>query len=256
MNRPECPGPCNLRNRRDHCRRACLQHVATLLEELPPCIRARLRPEDVADACGALPKFPSTTYRDVSTGDEPPATKPAEQGKTIGDVGAVKGGDPSKDDQLKTKVTGGCSTIQTDAACQEPTAGEQRRTSGDQQGTSTDRQGTSRDQRGTEDQQQEAETQTVELGSMVIAKRLESMRSNIGNVSVVLKHTASRLTGFLGFKKAVCSCRSIQAMMYSAVLLVLTAFARDTELYQFFLSSQICGVIVVLCWKIAGSVPI
>ncbi|XP_033324230.2 uncharacterized protein LOC117219300 [Megalopta genalis] len=232
MSQPECPGPCNPRNRRDHCRRVCLQHVATLLEELPPCIRARLRPEDVSDACGTLPKSTVPAYRDVSTGGEPSA-KPSqpEHGKPIGDVGPVRVSEPIVNNSLKV------ATVQTGIPDEELDVGHHR---GIIAGG----------------QQQEAETQTVELGSMVIARRLDSLRSNIENVSLVLKGTASRLTGLLGLKKRVCSCRTVQAMLYSAVLLVLTAFARDTEFYQFFVSSQICGIIVVLSWKIAGSVPI
>lgn len=41
----ECPGPCNPKNK--VCRRTCVQNMITILEDLPPCIRSRLRQEDL-----------------------------------------------------------------------------------------------------------------------------------------------------------------------------------------------------------------
>ena len=64
----ECPGPCNPKNK--VCRRTCVQNMITILEDLPPCIRSRLRQEDLMSmfakdqdfdqSCAGNPSNPSS----------------------------------------------------------------------------------------------------------------------------------------------------------------------------------------------------
>lgn len=224
MQLPECPGPCNRRNRLR--RRACVQHVESLLEGLPLCIRARLCPEDLATLCGRVshkPRHPSESkVQNVSTNSEDLAEEAPE---TETEAAPERESVPEREAPLEPKVESSL-----DAEASEETKFV--------------------------DGQQEATTQTELTRIYSMASRLVSVRSQVEHASIVLKNFAARLARIFSIATAGCRCRLISLILYAALALLVTRVAGNANFYELFLSSQICGIVAVLGWRMSGRVPI
>lgn len=197
-----------------------MQHVASLLEGLPLCIRARLCPEDLASLCGRVshkPRHPSEpNVQSVSTNSEDLAEEaPAPESEAA----------PESESAPEPKVE---SSLDAEA-------GEETNFL---------------------DGQQEATTQTELSRIYSLASRLACVRSQVENASVVLKNVAARLARFSSIATAGCRCRLISLILYAALALLVARVAGDANFFELFLSSQICGIVAVLGWRMSGRVPI
>lgn len=84
-----------------------------------------------------------------------------------------------------------------------------------------------------------------------------SISSYARSAFVVIKGGMVRAARALrGMGLSGCSCRIINAMIYTSVLLLLAVFAWPNQGFQLFLSSQLCGIIAILCWRISGNIPL
>nr|XP_012149991.1 PREDICTED: uncharacterized protein LOC105663728 [Megachile rotundata] len=218
--RSECPGPCNPRNR--GCRRNCVQNVASILEELPPCIRMRLCEEDLF---AVLAKNEQTA---------PTPSSPRNVSTTVDYASSIvhptwlsnQTTKPGKDDAIS-----GASRGKTD---------QEEKQSGEDQISMIEDKDTQ-----TEPTDMEAAKTTIEANDTIGMRALPQAKNAIARETCAPNST----------RDSPYACRRINTTVYTAILLLLAVFAWNSPAYRIFLSSQICGILVVLSWKISGSVP-
>lgn len=114
----ECPGPCNPKNK--VCRRTCVQNMITILEDLPPCIRSRLRQEDLLSVFTKDQDYEQSCAAANPTGGNPSSQMGATcEGKacakrSVSDKSSVS----TKGDERSVEVMGGLSTRAEDEGTQ------------------------------------------------------------------------------------------------------------------------------------------
>ncbi|KAK9306076.1 hypothetical protein QLX08_003132 [Tetragonisca angustula] len=227
----DCPGPCNPRNR--VCRRTCVQNVMSILDELPPCIRARICQEDLL----------AVLVKDQEIEQESVNPHPVESAKETQR--------PKKDLSTTTssryKPDNGKQERDKDA--DNPYPIEQMMI---EEGTQT---------------MEEKHVQTTEQIVHEVTSRYRlvsagtrSLRQRTEDASILVRSIAN--TGIRGIRTLgstrmpSCPCSLINTAVYVGLLLLLAIFARHSPTYQIFLSSQICGILAILSWKFSGRVPI
>lgn len=228
----ECPGPCNPQNR--VCRRTCVENVMSILEELPPCIRSRLRQEDLFS---------------IFANDQ--------------ELEAA----PVADDQLMKSIQNVCSkTARKWKEDSSPTIAargrsDDGRTMRDQSTDDTSCLPRTMQEETTQTQEEKQIQTTEEIICEVtsryrsISAGTDSLRQRIQDASILVRSIARR--GIRVFPSASsCSCRLINTTIYVVLLLSLAIFARHSTTYQIFLSSQICGILAILSWRFSGTVPL
>lgn len=212
----ECPGPCNPRNK--VCRRTCVQSVISILEELPPCIRARLCQEDLL---AVFAKDHAAEDAACTTEDLPV--------KMIEEEGSIAPRTPKK--EARTEVG-------------KPWRDER--------------------EEGTTQTVDEKEIQTTEAVVPNATSRFRSVSTGTRAIfqrteraSILVRNIATRgIRIFRSTRVPSCSCCLINTVVYVGLLLFLTIFARHSPTYQIFLSSQICGILAILGWRLSGTIPL
>lgn len=234
----DCPGPCNPRNR--VCRRTCVQNVMSILDELPPCIRARICQEDLL----------AVLIKDQEIEEGPANPLPPESTRETRPEPTQR---PKKDLSATTTTTSSRykpdnGRPERDIDADNPYLIEQ--TKGE--GTQT---------------MEEKHVQTTEQIVHEVTSRYRSVSAGTrslrqrteDNASILVRSIAN--TGIRGIRTLgsarmpSCSCSLINTVVYVGLLLLLAIFARHSPTYQIFLSSQICGILAILSWKFSGRVP-
>lgn len=227
----ECPGPCNPQSR--VCRRTCVENVMSILEELPPCVRSRLRQEDLFSIFAndqeleAAPVGDDQLMKSIQNVCSKTARKwKKESSPTITARGRSDGGRTMRDQS-------------TDDTCLPRTKQEETT------------------QTMEEKQIQTTEEIICEVTSRYrsISTRTDRLRQRIQDASILVRSIVRR--GICVFPStSSCSCRLINTTIYVVLLLSLAIFARHSTTYQIFLSSQICGILAILSWRFSGTVPL
>lgn len=234
----ECPGPCNPRNR--VCRRTCVQNVMSILEELPPCIRARICQEDllavlmkdqeIEQELGNSPMEPTKETRSEPT-QRPKKELSSTTTTTTTSRYKPDDGKPARDKDTDDLYPSG------------HMKGEGTQTMEEKQVQTTEQivhQVTSR-------------YRSVSAGTRGFLQRTEDASMLVRSIA----NTGIRGIRTLGSTRVPsCSCCLINTAVYIGLLLLLAIFARNSPTYQIFLSSQICGILAILSWKFSGRVPL
>lgn len=205
----------------------------SILEELPPCVRSRLRQEDLFSIFAndqeleAAPVGDDQLMKSIQNVCSKTARKwKKESSPTITARGRSDGGRTMRDQS-------------TDETCLARTKQEE-----------------------TTQTMEEKQIQTTEEIICEVTSRYrsisagtDSLRQRIQGASILVRSIARR--GISVFPSASsCSCRLINTTIYVVLLLSLAIFARHSTTYQIFLSSQICGILAILSWRFSGTVPL
>ncbi|XP_026669245.1 uncharacterized protein LOC113464326 [Ceratina calcarata] len=216
----DCPGPCNPRNK--VCRRTCVQNVLSILEELPPCIRQRLCQEDL------LSVFLKDTdgedgnlQQELDGTDTQRGRKELPAGsQRLDDCSLTPGGRPTQ----------GVGVTQTMEEKQVQTTVDESALCELSSGFST-----------------------VQMGPTTVTT---GFRQRTERASIVIRSIATRGAHMLEGRMPQCCCRVVNTGIYIGILFFLALFARNSPTYQIFLSSQICGILAIISWRISGVVPL
>lgn len=205
----------------------------SILEDLPPCVRSRLRPEDLFS---------------IFANDQELEAAP---------VG---------DDQLMKSIQNVCSKTsrkwkkESSSTITARSRSDGGRTTRDQ--STNDMCLARTKQEETTQTMEEKQIQTTEEIICEVTSRYrsisagtDSLRQRIQGASILVRSIVRR--GICVFPSASsCSCRLINTTIYVVLLLSLAIFARHSTTYQIFLSSQICGILAILSWRFSGTVPL
>lgn len=205
----------------------------SILEELPPCVRSRLRQEDLFSIFAndqeleAAPIGDDQLMKSIQNVCSKTARKwKKESSPTITARGRSDGGRTMRDQS-------------TDDTCLPRTKQEETT------------------QTMEEKQIQTTEEIVCEVTSRYrsISAGTDSLRQRIQDASILVRSIVRR--GICVFPStSSCSCRLINTTIYVVLLLSLAIFARHSTTYQIFLSSQICGILAILSWRFSGTVPL
>lgn len=100
---------------------------------------------------------------------------------------------------------------------------------------------------------EEKQVQTSPIDRSTFAG-MSSLRRRTQDASVLVRNVAARGARIFGGSR--CPCCLISTTVYIGLLLFLAIFARHSPTYQIFLSSQICGILAILSWRISGTIPL
>lgn len=205
----------------------------SILEELPPCVRSRLRQEDLFS---------------IFANDQELEAAP------IGD------------DQLMKSIQNVCSKTarkwkkESSPAIAARGRSDGGRTMRDQSTDDTCLPRTKQEE--TTQTMEEKQIQTTEEIICEVTSRYrsisagtDSLRQRIQEASILVRSIVRRGIGVFPSASS-CSCRLINTTIYVVLLLSLAIFARHSTTYQIFLSSQICGILAILSWRFSGTVPL
>ena len=222
------------------CRRTCVQNVMSILEELPPCIRARICQEDllavlmkdqeIEQELGNSPMEPTKETRSEPT-QRPKKELSSTTTTTTTSRYKPDDGKPARDKDTDDLYPSG------------HMKGEATQTMEEKQVQTTEQivhQVTSR-------------YRSVSAGTRGFLQRTEDASMLVRSIA----NTGIRGIRTLGSTRVPsCSCCLINTAVYIGLLLLLAIFARNSPTYQIFLSSQICGILAILSWKFSGRVPL
>lgn len=244
----ECPGPCNPRNK--VCRSSCLQNILTVLEELPPCIRMRMCQEDILSVFGNLPRDAKVPgFNDPGSQDSATSSGSSSgQQSSVREVPFRKFGQEPPSSRPRDKET------ETEVQCPEYESKATPRARRDNQWQEQTK----------EELSQTCEEQTTQTEEDCACKKLMSFTMQMANTIVTQARSLSTAIWnkfpqgprTFSLTSPGCSCRTINSILYTSILILIAAFASQNYKYQIFLSSQICGIIAILCWRISRTVPL
>ncbi|XP_043510791.1 uncharacterized protein LOC122529074 [Frieseomelitta varia] len=229
----DCPGPCNPRNR--VCRRTCVQNVMSILDELPPCIRARICQEDLL----------AVLMKDQEIEQESVNPLPVEPTRETRPEPTQR---PKKDLSTSSRYKPDNGKPERDKDADNPYPTEQMIGEGTQ----------TMEEKHVQTTEQIVHEVTSRYRSVSAGTR--SLRQRTEDASILARSIAN--TGIRGIRTLgstrmpSCPCSLINTAVYVGLLLLLAIFARHSPTYQIFLSSQICGILAILSWKFSGRVPI
>lgn len=205
----------------------------SILEELPPCVRSRLRQEDLFSIFANDQEFEAA---------------------------------PIGDDQLMKSIQNVCSKTarkwkkESSPAIAARGRSDGGRTMRDQSTDDTCLPRTKQEE--TTQTMEEKQIQTTEEIICEVTSRYrsisagtDSLRQRIQEASILVRSIVRRGIGVFPSASS-CSCRLINTTIYVVLLLSLAIFARHSTTYQIFLSSQICGILAILSWRFSGTVPL
>lgn len=285
----ECPGPCNPKNK--VCRRTCIQNMITILEDLPPCIRSRLRQEDLLSmfakdqdfdqTCAGNPGNPSSQMgtcegkpcimakRSVSERSSA-STDVDERSVEMASRAEDEGTQTIEEKRVQTEQTIRQITSQFCAIASETKTFSQQTKDAAILVQTTGTRGFQAFQTATE------ATAGIELG--IRGGLLEGITEGMeeggegggGGIMEGITGRGGALMGGItggrgatgggeearggGGGRASCSCSFARAIIYSGLLVTLAIFAKQRPMCEIILSMQICGLIAILSWKLFGTV--
>lgn len=276
----ECPGPCNPKNK--VCRRTCVQNMITILEDLPPCIRSRLRQEDLMSmfakdqdfdqSCAGNPSNPSSQTMAACEGRPCVVSERSSASTDVDERSAEmmasgveeEGTQTIEEKRVQTEQTIRQITSQFGAIASETKTFAQQTKDAAILVQTTGTRGFQAFQTATET------TAGIELGTR--GGLLEGITEE-GGEGGIMEGITGRGGALMGGRGAAttgeaaaataapaaagrtsCSCSFARAIIYSGVLVTLAIFAKQRPMCEIILSMQICGLIAILSWKLFGTV--
>ncbi|KAK1132445.1 hypothetical protein K0M31_013831 [Melipona bicolor] len=214
----------------------------SILEELPPCIRARICQEDLL----------AVLLKDQEIEQEPanplgnPSVEPTRETRPEPTQR------PKKESSSMTATT----------SRYKPDDGKPERDKDTDNLYPTEQMKVEATQTMEEKQVQTTEQIVHEVTSRYrsVSAGTRSLRQRTEDATILVRNIAN--SGIRGIRTIgsvrmpSCTCSFVNTAVYVGLLLLLAIFARHSPTYQIFLSSQICGILAILTWKFSGRVPL
>lgn len=278
----ECPGPCNPKNK--VCRRTCVQNMITILEDLPPCIRSRLRQEDLMSmfakdqdfdqSCAGNPSNPSSQTMAACEGRPCVVSERSSASTDVDERSAEmmasgveeEGTQTIEEKRVQTEQTIRQITSQFGAIASETKTFAQQtkdaailvQTTGTRgfQAFQTATETTAGIELGTRGGLLEGITEEGGEGGIMegITGRGGALMGGRGAATTGEAAAATTTAAPAAAGRTSCSCSFARAIIYSGVLVTLAIFAKQRPMCEIILSMQICGLIAILSWKLFGTV--